>query len=255
VTYSSRGISSTFVAVLVAAVVVLSGVVAVVMWPSTPNQPSASPVVASTPSNTPSVPLSATTNCVYADSQAPAAKDVGRPPNPERTPTVGTVDVVLKTNQGDIPLVLARATAPCAVQSLLFLAEKRFYDNTPCHRLTNATGLSVLQCGDPTGQGGGTPGYQFDDLMPGYLAKVSDEGMVIYPRGTVAMANAGPGTNGCQFFMVYYDSIIPADYPVLGRFDPAVVDRIAANGIIPGQYSADDGSPKVPVTIQRVVVG
>jgi len=94
-----------------------------------------------------------------------------------------------------------------------------------------ATAPCAVQCGDPIGQGVGTPGYQFDDVMPGYLAKVSDEGMAVYPRGAVAMANAGSGTNGCQFFMVYRDSTIP------------------------GQYSADDVSPKVPVTIQRVVVG
>ncbi|GAB3881406.1 hypothetical protein GCM10029964_037420 [Kibdelosporangium lantanae] len=183
------------------------------------------------------------------------SEDVGRPPNPERTPTVGRVEVVVKTNQGDIPLTLARPTAPCSVDSLVFLAGRKFYDNTPCHRLTNSPGLKVLQCGDPTGQGNGTPGYQFDDLMPTYLPKVSDEGMLVYPRGTVAMANAGPGTNGSQFFLVYGDSMIPGDYPVLGRFDPAVVDGIAAGGIVPGQYSADDGSPKVPVTIQQVVVG
>jgi peptidyl-prolyl cis-trans isomerase B (cyclophilin B) len=188
-----RGIPATFVAVVVTAVVVLSGVVAVVMWPSTQQPtPSSAPAPPVTPA--PSTPVGGpTTKCVYSDTdRTPGVENVGKPD--ELAPTTGTVAVVLKTNQGDIPVLLTRRTAPCAVQSLQFLMEKKFYDNSPCHRLTSG-GVNVLQCGDPTGQGTGGPGYQFDDLMPASFTPVGD-GSVVYPRGTVGMANAGRSTNG-----------------------------------------------------------
>jgi peptidyl-prolyl cis-trans isomerase B (cyclophilin B) len=77
---------------------------------------------------------------------------------------------------------------------------------------------------------------------------------VIYPRGTLAMANAGPGTNGSQFFLVYQDSELPPTYTVFGTIDDAglaVLDRIAAGGVGDG---SDDGEPATPVTIETVRV-
>jgi peptidyl-prolyl cis-trans isomerase B (cyclophilin B) len=144
---------------------------------------------------------------------------------------------------------------PCTVNNFVSLAQKGFFDNTPCHRLTAASGLSVLQCGDPTGQGTGGPGYQFANEYPTNQYTVNDPALqqpVLYPRGTVAMANAGPGTNGSQFFLVCRDSQLPPDYTVFGSTDNtglATLDKIAAAGIADG---STDGRPATPVTIQSI---
>jgi peptidyl-prolyl cis-trans isomerase B (cyclophilin B) len=197
---------------------------------------------------------------------APKGKDVGLPDDPAKAPNTGTVTVDLKTNSGDIPLTLDRAEAPCTVQSMAFLVNKKFYDNTPCHRETNYSTpqpLYVLQCGDPTGQGSGGPGYGIPDEKPKTL-KVAptqtpvpsgQQAPVIYPAGTVAMANSGS-----QFFLVYKDSQLPPNYTVFGTTTPAGMDvltRIAAAGITPGvdpssgQPTPNDGKPKNPVTITQ----
>ncbi|CAM3590217.1 peptidylprolyl isomerase [Kibdelosporangium persicum] len=199
-----------------------------------------------------------TTSCVYnRASDGPVGKDVGLPDNAGQAPDTGTVQFTLRTDQGDIPITLDRAKAPCAVHSLLFLAGKKYFDGTPCHRLTIVAGLKVLQCGDPSGSGYGGPGYQFDDELPSDL-KPAGQGTVIYPTGTVAMANAGPGTNGSQFFLVYGDSQLPPSYPVLGSYTTAaltVIDKVVAGGVTAGEYREGDGKPKIPVTIQQAIVG
>jgi peptidyl-prolyl cis-trans isomerase B (cyclophilin B) len=187
---------------------------------------------------------------------APAGKTVGLPNDPTPTPKTGTASLTLKTSQGDIPLTLDRAEAPCTVQSMLFLASKKFFDNSPCHRLTSTPGLKVLQCGDPTGSGSGGPGYTIPDEKPKNLKKAAgdagSQGADVYPRGTLAMANTGSGTNGSQFFVVYQDSTLPPTYTVFGSVDEtglATVDQIAAAGV---QDGTDDGRPANDVTIQSV---
>ncbi|WP_243726859.1 peptidylprolyl isomerase [Actinocrispum wychmicini] len=182
-----------------------------------------------------------------------AAREVGLPAATPPQPS-GTVRVTLKTNQGDIPLVLDRGKAPCTVQNILFLAGKKYFDGTQCHRLTAAQSLKVLQCGDPTGTGAGGPGYKFKDELPTGLTPGAAGG-VIYPTATVAMANAGPDTNGSQFFLVYGDSTIPPNYSVFGTVDTAglaVISKIVAGGINPSM-GPEDGAPKTPVTIQGTV--
>jgi peptidyl-prolyl cis-trans isomerase B (cyclophilin B) len=101
--------------------------------------------------------------------------------------------MTVHTSQGDIVISLNAAKAPHTVNSFNFLAGQKFFDGSHCHRLTTQ-GIYVLQCGDPTGTGTGGPGYQFqDENLDG----------ATYPTGTVAMANAGPGTNGSQFFITH----------------------------------------------------
>jgi peptidyl-prolyl cis-trans isomerase B (cyclophilin B) len=181
-----------------------------------------------------------TTSCSYQQGGQEAAKDVD-PPS-ESAPAEGTVDVTLETSAGDIPITMDRASTPCAVNSFVSLAEQGYFDKTPCHRLTTQ-GIYVLQCGDPTGSGMGGPGYSFDDEL---------EGDETYPAGTVAMANAGPDTNGSQFFLVYADTQLSPDYDVIGQMDPAgtdVVKQIAAKGT---QDGGPDGAPKETVTIESV---
>ena len=98
--------------------------------------------------------------------------------------------------EGDVTITMDRAKAPCTVNSFVSLAGQGYFDQTRCHRLADS-GIFILQCGDPTGTGQGGPGYQFAN---------ETDGTESYTRGVVAMANAGPGTNGSQFFLVWDDS-------------------------------------------------
>jgi len=172
-------------------------------------------------------------------------------------------EVVISTDRGDIKVSLDAQTAPCAANSFLSLAKQRFFDNTPCHRLTvgGRGALNVLQCGDPSGTGAGDPGYEFDEeLVPqdprlqpcyGQANPTSGKEFCTYSAGTVAMAKAdSPGTTGSQFFLVYQDSVLDAAYTVLGHMTAAglkVVQSVAAQGVVPGTES-----PKESVTIKSV---
>jgi cyclophilin family peptidyl-prolyl cis-trans isomerase len=161
------------------------------------------------------------------------------------------------TNQGTIGLSLANNESPCTVNSFVSLAQQGFFDNTSCHRLTTSQSLGVLQCGDPKNDGTGGPGYQFANEYPTDQYPPGDPKArqpVLYPRGTLAMANAGPGTNGSQFFLVYDDSELPPEYTVFGTIDDtglAVLDKVAKGGVAGG---GDDGTPVTGVTIQSVRV-
>jgi peptidyl-prolyl cis-trans isomerase B (cyclophilin B) len=199
--------------------------------------------------------------CGYKENAAeepPEGKDVGMPDDPAETPKTGTVKVTLKTSQGDIPLTLDRAKAPCTVQSIEHLVTSKFYDDTTCHRLTASAGLKVLQCGDPLGTGAGGPGYSIPDELDAAttLTPGADGQTVTYPRGAIAMANAGANTGGSQFFLVYGDSTLAPSYTYFGTVDApglTVLDKIAAGGITPGQNGAEDGTPATPVQITQAV--
>ncbi|WP_308162913.1 peptidylprolyl isomerase [Nocardia alni] len=147
----------------------------------------------------------------------------------------------LQTNCGMITLSLEAAKAPVTVNSFVFLAGQHYFDHTHCHRLTTQ-GIFVLQCGDPTGTGSGGPGYKF-----------SDENLqgATYPAGTVAMANAGPNTNGSQFFLVYQNSPLPPNYTPFGRITGGtdVLQNIAHGGTTNG---SGDGAPAANVILQQV---
>jgi peptidyl-prolyl cis-trans isomerase B (cyclophilin B) len=179
---------------------------------------------------------------------------VGLPPDEG---PVAVAAMTLTTSAGPISIQFDAQRAPCTVQSMAFLASKGFFDNTVCHRLTASAGLKVLQCGDPEGTGGGGPGYTIPDELPTDLqpGQAGSDGSqsVIYQRGLVAMANAGPNSGGSQFFLVYGDSTLPPSYTVFGTMDTAslaTLDGIAAAGITPGDRGAEDGAPATPVTIQ-----
>jgi peptidyl-prolyl cis-trans isomerase B (cyclophilin B) len=191
--------------------------------------------------------------CAYTntpDQPAPAGHQVGIPPN--TAPRAGTVNVTLHTSQGDIPITMPRAKAPCTVASFAYLAGKGYFTSTPCHRLTSADSLKVLQCGDPTGTGTGGPGYTIPDENPTDLPAASG-GASLYARGTVAMANTGqPHSGGSQFFLVYANSQLPPNYAVFGTVAATglqVLDKIAAAGVGSGGQGPQDGPPATPVTI------
>ncbi len=180
--------------------------------------------------------------CTYNATGDPA-KDVEPPP--EEAAHSGEVTVTMTTSIGDLSATLDADATPCTANSFLALAEQGYFDATECHRLTTE-GIFVLQCGDPTATGTGGPGYQFDDELTGEEK---------YGAGTLAMANAGPNTNGSQFFIVYDDTELPPSYTVFGTVDEAstkIVQESAAKGTTTG---APDGPPKTPVRIESVTVG
>ncbi|HXM57043.1 MAG TPA: peptidylprolyl isomerase [Candidatus Dormibacteraeota bacterium] len=155
-----------------------------------------------------------------------------------------TYSAVLATNCGNVTLALAAAQAPHTVNSFVFLAGQKYFDHSPCHRLTTA-GIFVLQCGDPTGTGTGGPGYTIpDENLNG----------ATYPAGTVAMANTGrPHTGGSQFFLVYKDTSLPPSYTPFAKVSAGldVLQQIAAMGTTSG---GPDGAPKAGVVIESVTI-
>lgn len=175
--------------------------------------------------------------CDYASAGSPArAVD---PPDGRNVATTGTVTITMQLDQGSIVLNLDRSAAPCAVHSVESLAAQGFYSNTDCHRLTTQ-GIYILQCGDPSGTGDGGPGYSLpDELSSAQALCTNGEQSCIYPKGTIAMA--APNTNGSQFFMVYSDSMMAPDYPVIGTLDDAGVQVIA--DIAASSSSSTSGSP------------
>jgi peptidyl-prolyl cis-trans isomerase B (cyclophilin B) len=223
--------------------------------PTTPNTSSAPDAPGALPAF--AAPAGLGENCQYPASSEKASKPV----NPPRTGKVPTdpaqVSASMETNQGDIGLMLDNGKAPCTVNSFASLANQGFFNDTKCHRLTTAEGLSVLQCGDPMGDGKGGPGYEFANEYPTNQFQPDDPKLmepVMYPRGTLAMANAGPGTNGSQFFLVYKDSQLPPNYTVFGTIDEtglATLDKIAAAGTADG---GEDGKPKSDVQITSLLL-
>lgn len=200
-----------------------------------------------------------TVDCTYTPSGEPS-KPVEPPRGDGIDTTVESVSMSMETDRGPIGLTLNNSESPCTVNNFVSLASQGYFDNTTCHRLTNVAGsLQVLQCGDPSDdpsvQGTGGPGYQFADEFPRDQYADDDPSLdfpVTYPRGTLAMANAGPGTNGSQFFLVYGDSQLPPRYTVFGTVDETgleTIDEIADQGTSDG---SQDGPPAEPVTITSV---
>jgi len=129
--------------------------------------------------------------------------------------TKNNMQVTLKTTEGDIVIELKNDT-PKTSQNFFDLAQKSFYNNVVFHRVIKGF---MIQGGDPTGTGTGDPGYQFaDEPFTGE-----------YTRGTVAMANSGPNTNGSQFFIMHADYPLPHDYVIFGKVISGmeVIDKIA----------------------------
>ncbi len=173
-----------------------------------------------------------------------AARPV-QPPTTTGISSSGTVSYVMHLSEGDVTLVLDRAKAPCTVHSFESLVAQKYFDATRCHRLVDS-GIFVLQCGDPTGTGTGGPGYSFPD---------ETDGTQTYSRGTLAMANAGPNTNGSQFFLVYDESPLPPSYTVFGSFDEKsreVVAGIASQGQDGSSGSSGGGKPNSPAEITSI---
>ena len=145
---------------------------------------------------------------------------------------------VIETTLGNIEFELLDDAAPKTVENVVSLANKGFYSGVIFHRVVPGF---VIQGGDPTGTGTGGPGYKFDD----------EPVTMGYARGTVAMANAGPNTNGSQFFVCLADlPQLPPNYTIFGQVVAGlnVVDAIAAAPCGPGDRPVD------PVTMKSVTI-
>jgi peptidyl-prolyl cis-trans isomerase B (cyclophilin B) len=180
------------------------------------------------------------------------AKDVGTPPTTGE-PRTGTQLMTITTNLGAIKISVETGKAPCAAASFTYLAGKKFFDNTKCHRMVTS-GIYVLQCGDPTATGKGGPTYRFaEENLP-------TDRRPTYPEGAVALAKTqNPATSGSQFFIVYKDSEqLPADYTILGHVTEGldIIKKVAEAGVVPAAdaQSAGDGAPKTEVKILSLTV-
>ena len=213
--------------------------------PPAPSESASANTPAPSESATPAAPATPASGgpCKPSAAVGSQPKDVGAPNDvlPAKSYTFN-----LKTNCGDIEITADAVKAPITVSTLAFLAKGGFYNGTICHRLTTQ-GLFVLQCGDPTATGGGGPNFTFKDEN---LPAQADNN---YPAGSVAMANSGPNTNGSQFFLVYADTTLGANYTLWGKITKGldIVKSIAEYGTADG---SGDGAPKATVEIINATV-
>jgi peptidyl-prolyl cis-trans isomerase B (cyclophilin B) len=213
-----------------------------------PKDPTPSAEPTATP--TPAASL-APGECAYNKAAGGQVKNVGTPPT-KNVAHKGTRTATIQLGQGTIEVTLDLAKTPCTANSFAFLASKKYFDGSTCHRMTDA-GIFVLQCGDPFGKGTGGPGYQFNvENLPKASANP-------YPAGTLAMANSGsPDSNGSQFFIVYKDgSQLGPDYTPFGKVTKGL-DIVTAIGKVGHDGSFDPqpggGKPKQPVKLEKVTV-
>lgn len=214
-----------------------------------------SALTASTLIVSPSASAVDTKNKTVKSAKVPAIKCTPTKAVGHTPPSVAPADKVLKriprtftfvTNCGNIVVTTVGAKAPITLTQLSTLARGGYFNNSLCHRLTTQ-GLYVLQCGDPTATGGGGPNFTYrDENLP-------TEGLNNYPAGTVAMANSGPGTNGSQFFLVFADTTLGANYTIWGTITQGleIVKAIAKAGVKGG---GADGAPSQQIEIKRVTV-
>lgn len=187
------------------------------------------------------------TSCDYTEDPMGASKEVDVP---EKTAQyTGQVEATINTSVGPLAITLDADKAPCTVNSFLSLASQDYYDDTSCHRLATNPGFELLQCGDPTGEGTGGPGYTIPDEF---------EDSDTYPAGTLAMANTGrPDSGGSQFFMVFGDTQLPPAYTVFGTLDEAAVKTLQEVGEAGIAEPGPDGTgtPEKAVEFENITLG
>ncbi len=165
-------------------------------------------------------------------------------PTPQSMPVViqagKQYTAILHTEEGDIEINLFADKTPLTVNNFVLLSKNNFYDNTIFHRAISGF---MIQGGDPKGDGTGNPGYTFDD------EPFSGE----YKRGIVAMANSGPNTNGCQFFIMHKDYPLEKNYVIFGQVVKGldVVDKIA-EAPMEQSFSGENSKPVNPVKIKNI---
>lgn len=153
-----------------------------------------------------------------------------------------TYTAVLQTNKGEITVEFLPGDAPNTVNNFVCLARDGYYDGTPFHRVVKGF---MIQGGDPTGTGMGGPGYKF-----------ADEKVVRpYDKGIMAMANAGPNTNGSQFFIMLENYPLPPNYTIFGRVIAGqdVVDALGSTATVAGR-SGEKSTPTEPLVVEKVTI-
>jgi peptidyl-prolyl cis-trans isomerase B (cyclophilin B) len=251
---SRRRRTQAVVGAAVAVLVVIGGIVWLVLGTGGDKKKSAAPAASASPGAS---QTASATKCAWlplvdpSASPAPAPlpkeiKNVGTPPV-SGEPRSGIETLTITTNLGVIKIAVDTAKAPCTAASFTYLASKKFYDNTKCHRMTTA-GIFVLQCGDPSATGRGGPAY-----------RMAEENLPVgkrpaYPEGIVAMAKGqSPASSSSQFFIVYKDTdSLQPDYTVLGRVTEGldIVKKVAEAGVTPSDpQNPNDGTPKTEVKI------
>jgi len=152
-----------------------------------------------------------------------------------------TYSATIETNQGTFTLQLRPDIAPNTVNSFVNLARYHYFDGTTCHRAIQGF---VVQCGDPTATGSGGPGYEFDDE----LSKIEP-----YRIGSLAMANAGPNTNGSQFFIITGDAgaALPPNYTLFGQVEDNDIGMVAT---LDALGNPQDGAPLQPIDIVKITI-
>lgn len=153
-----------------------------------------------------------------------------------------TYTAVVKTDAGDMTIALNAKMTPITVNNFVTLARKGFYNGTIFHRVISGF---MIQGGDPRGDGTGGPGYTFaDEPFTGD-----------YDRGTIAMANAGPNTNGSQFFIMHKNYPLPKDYVIFGKVTAGLetVDKIAEAPVVVGN-TGEASKPVTPIKINSIEI-
>jgi cyclophilin family peptidyl-prolyl cis-trans isomerase len=161
--------------------------------------------------------------------------------NPDKTYTATIV-----TDKGTMVVRLFAKDTPVTVNNFVFLAREGFYANTTFHRIIKGF---MIQGGDPLGKGTGGPGYKFED------EPVTRD----YTRGTIAMANSGPNTNGSQFFIMHKDYPLPKQYVIFGAVDPSDTTSLATLDAIADTPVTDNGmgetsKPSVATVLQSISI-
>lgn len=179
------------------------------------------------------------TQCPPLDGTAPKIVHFALAP-PTCVDPAKTYTATITTNKGVMVVALDVKAAPLAVNSFVFLAGYHYFDATTCHRVIFGF---VIQCGDPTATGTGGPGYEFKDELPAAGS---------YKIGSLAMANAGPNTNGSQFFVISGKQGVdlPPKYTLFGQVTTGL-DTVAT---INNLGSDGEGAPEVPIGIQAVTI-
>lgn len=225
-----------------AAAIVLAVVLQLTAFAGNPSEDEYAAAEAGLSSPSPSAPAQ--------PSASPSAQATNGPNIPAADTAAGqTFTGELVLNGSPLGVELNGTDAPQATAVFKSLSDEGYFGGKTCHRLTTGDTFGVLQCGSPTGDGQGDPDYTW-----GPLENTPEDGT--YPAGTIAVARTGNNAygNGTQFFIVYKDTVIPADsaggYTVVGKVTSGldVVANLAAAGITPGS-SDTDGAPVEPVTI------
>jgi cyclophilin family peptidyl-prolyl cis-trans isomerase len=198
--------------------------------------PGASTTVAATPTGK---TITGDTPCPKADGSEEKVVKFAKAP-PMCIDAAKTYTATVETTKGTYKAALDATKAPKTVNNFVVLARYHFYDATPCHRILKGF---MAQCGDPTGQGNGDPGYKFEDELP----KDTKE----YQPGTLAMANSGANTNGSQFFTMFREGL-PPQYSIFGKVIEGMDTTVKALESV--GVASDPGKPTEPVSITKVTI-